>query len=101
MAPQDPIQQLRDLIQKRLVELATEMQPKSRRILKELFKGLIAQTAGLRDAVEELKYTIDRHSHGVKSKKHYHSLDLNILCCAALVYDRRSVRAKRAKRTLG
>ncbi len=55
MAEVDPIQALRDLTQKRFVELATEMQPKTRRLLKELFNGVISQVALLRDAVEDLK----------------------------------------------
>jgi len=51
----DPIQALKDLTHKRFIELATEMQPKSRRALKELFDGVIAQLAVLRDAVEKHK----------------------------------------------
>ena len=56
MAEADPIQALRDLTRKRFAELATEMQPKSRRLLKELFDGVISQLALLRDAVEDLKH---------------------------------------------
>ena len=56
MAEVDPIQALRDLTQKRFVELATEMQPKTRRLLKELFDGVTSQLALLRDAVEGLKH---------------------------------------------
>ena len=53
----DPIQALKDLTHKRFIELATEMQPKSRRALKELFDGVIAQLAELRD-------TVEKHKHG-------------------------------------
>jgi hypothetical protein len=56
MAEVDPIQALRDLTHKRFVELATEMQPKSRRALKELFDGVISQLAALRDAAEDRKH---------------------------------------------
>ena len=56
MAEVDPIQALRELAQKRFVELATEMQPKTRRLLKELFDGVISQLAVLREAVEDLKH---------------------------------------------
>jgi hypothetical protein len=56
MADVDPIQALRDLTQKRFVELATEMQPKTRRLLKELFEGVISELAVLRDAMEDLKH---------------------------------------------
>ena len=70
MATTDPIQALRDLVQKRLVELATEMQPKSRRILKELFDGVITQLARLQDAVVELQYRLDHPSKGIHGKKH-------------------------------
>ncbi len=55
MAEPDAIQALRDLTQKRFIELATEMQPKTRRALKELFDGVIAQLAVLRDTVEKHK----------------------------------------------
>jgi hypothetical protein len=56
MAEVDPIQALRDLTQKRFIELATEMQPKTRRLLKELFDGVVSQLSVLRDAVEDLKH---------------------------------------------
>ena len=55
MAEVDSIQALRDLAHKRFIELATEMQPKTRRALKELFDGVISQLAVLRDAVEKHK----------------------------------------------
>lgn len=57
MAEVDPIQALKDLTHKRFIELATEMQPKTRRALKELFDGVISQIAALRDAVEKHKHT--------------------------------------------
>ncbi len=50
MANADPIQALRELMQKRFVELATEMPLKSRRILKEILDGVVTQLAELRDA---------------------------------------------------
>ncbi len=55
MAEVDPIQALRDLTQKRFIELATEMQPKTRRALKELFDGVISQLAILRDTLNKHK----------------------------------------------
>ena len=51
MANADPIQALRELMQKRFVELATEMPLKSRRILKEILDAVVTQLAELRDAV--------------------------------------------------
>jgi hypothetical protein len=51
MANADPIQALRELMQKRFVELATEMPLKSRRILKEILDEVVTQLAGLRDSV--------------------------------------------------
>lgn len=56
MAKIDPIQALRELTQKRFVELATEMQPKTRRLLKELFDAVITQLGVLRDSVEAPKH---------------------------------------------
>ena len=56
MAKVDQIQALRELTQKRFVELATEMQPKTRRLLKELFDGVISQLAVLQDAMEDLRH---------------------------------------------
>ncbi len=57
MAEADPIQALKGLTHKRFIELATEMQPKTRRALKELFDGVISQLEVLRDAVEKHKHT--------------------------------------------
>ena len=56
MAEVDPIQALKDLTRKRFIELATEMQPKSRRALKELFDGVLSQLEALRDALEDRKH---------------------------------------------
>ena len=55
MAEVDPIQALKDLTRKRFVELATEMQPKTRRALKELFDGVISQLEVLRDTAAKHK----------------------------------------------
>jgi hypothetical protein len=55
MAEIDPIQALKDLTRKRFIELATEMQPKTRRVLKELFDGVIAQLEALHQSVEKHK----------------------------------------------
>jgi hypothetical protein len=55
MAEVYPIQALKDLTRKRFIELATEMQPKTRRALKELFDGVISQLEVLRDTVEKHK----------------------------------------------
>jgi hypothetical protein len=55
MAEIDPIQALKDLTRKRFIELATEMQPKTRRVLKELFDGVISQLEVLHQSVEKHK----------------------------------------------
>lgn len=55
MAEVDPIQALRELTRKRFIELATEMQPKTRRALKELFDGVISQLEVLRDSAQKQK----------------------------------------------
>jgi hypothetical protein len=64
MAAVDPIQALRDLIQKRFIELATEMPLKSRRALKEILDEVITQLAGLRDAVGD-----SQHRKSITPKK--------------------------------
>ncbi len=56
MANVDPIQALRELMQKRFVELATEMPLKSRRALKEILDEVVTQLAGLRDAMGDLQH---------------------------------------------
>ena len=53
MAEVDPIQALRDLTRKRFIELATEMQPKTRRALKELFDGVISQLEVLQNTLKK------------------------------------------------
>jgi hypothetical protein len=69
MAKVDPIQELSDLTRKRFIELATELQPKTRQALKSLVDGVIAQLAVLRDSVEDVQHRLDHHSHGTHSKK--------------------------------
>jgi len=69
MAEVDPIQALRDLSQKRFIELATELKPKTRQALKSLFDGVIAQLAELRDAAEDMQHRLDQHSHERQVKK--------------------------------
>jgi hypothetical protein len=69
MAEVDPIQALRDLSQKRFIELATELKPKTRQALKSLFDGVIAQLAVLRGAAEDMQHQLDHHSHERQVKK--------------------------------
>jgi hypothetical protein len=69
MAEVDPIQALRDLSQKRFIELATELKPKTRQALKSLIDGVIAQLAVLRDATADMKHQLDHHSHEGQVKK--------------------------------
>jgi hypothetical protein len=68
MAEVDPIQALSDLIHKRLIEVATEMPLKSRRVLKEILDGIVMQLGELRTSVGELKGRLDHPSKGAKSK---------------------------------